>query len=113
MTTTFTFNRGEPIRIDLVDVDGAYTGATVAMKIKEADSSKPPPKSAATKATPVVTYVAAAGAEPAYWKAEVAASVTADWKPGVYVVDAMISVSGTVTEVTEYALIRLSETVTP
>jgi hypothetical protein len=113
MTTTFTFNRGEPIRVDLVDVDGAYTGATVTMKIKEADANKPPPKSAATKVVPVVTYVAADGAEPAYWKAEVAGSITADWKAGVYVMDAMISVSGTVTEVTEYALIRLSETVTP
>lgn len=113
MTTTFTFNRGEPIRIDLVDVDGAYTGATVAMKIKEADSSKPPPKSAATKATPVITYVAAAGEDDAYWKAEVAATETANWKPGLYAVDASISIGGNVVQVTDYALIRLEESVTP
>jgi len=110
---TFAFQRGEPIRIDLVDIDGAYTSATMAMKIKAAEYKKVPPKSSPAKVVPTVTYVAATGLVPGYWKAEVAASVTADWTPGLYVLDAMISLGGAVIEVTESAFISLAESVTP
>ncbi len=102
-----TFNRGEPIEIDLVDNDGAYTGQIPVAKIKEADSGKPPPQSAAPKATPTVTYYAAVGQDAGYWRFKV--EDTTNWKPGIYVMDAKFP-GGRVTDAVPF---RLQESVTP
>lgn len=109
----FTFQRGEPIRIDLVDVDGVFDDVTVVSKIKEAEGGKVPAKSAPTKILPTVTKVEATDADPRYWKNEVLGSVTADWAPGEYVMDSALMKDGAVVEVTEYCKIKIVQSVTP
>lgn len=116
--TTFTFNRGEPITVDLV-ISGTPSfdpaAATVVMKLKPAtgSASSVPPKATASVATFAVTYTAESGSNPAFWRGTIDAPTSAALTARAYVADAEIVSGGNVVQVTDPVLIRLAESVTP
>lgn len=116
---TFTYQRGEPVTVDLViDDAGAYSPSdlsqmTVSMRLKSAVSNLPPPKDTASVGDFTITFSAADGSEKAFWRGSLGGSNSQDLNPGSYVVDAEIKVGQQTIEVTDFVLIRINESVTP
>lgn len=112
---TFTYQRGEPIIVDVVVNDaGDYdpSSLTVAMALKAAVNGRVPPRTAEIVKNFTVSYVAASGSDPAYWRGTIAAADTA-LLSDMYAADAEISASGTVIEVTSPVMVFIAESVTP
>lgn len=117
MTDIFTYNRGNPVVVDLqITGTPTFTAATavVTMKMKPASVSAPvPPRATPATATFTVSYTAAAGSVKAFWRGTLDAETSRNLTPGSYVVDASISSGGTVVQVVDSVRVIINESVTP
>jgi len=112
MPATFTFQRGEPIIIDLVIDDAGSidpVNVTVAMRLKK--GTRPPPQSDPAIAEFVLAYVPASGSDMAYWRGTIADSSAID--PGDYVTDAVLSLDDAVIAITDPVRVQIRGSVTP
>lgn len=88
--------------------------ATVVMRMKPSGATAPiPSRNTAATATFTVSYVAAAGNVPAYWRGTLDAETSRNLTAGAYVVDAAISVGGSVVQVVDAIRIIINESVSP
>lgn len=113
---TFNYPARGPITVDLVVTDAAGldpSSLTLQLKLKLAVAGKPPTAAVASVATFNVAFVAASGAEPAYWRATIPAATSAAIAAGLYVTDGAIYNGATLISVTDPLLVQISESVTP
>lgn len=116
MSTTFSYYRGEPVVLDLVVSNpGAYDAAalTLAMRLKPAAYGVAPSRDTAAAGQFDVTFQAAAGAEPAFWRARLPDAVSGALLPGSYVTDGQLLFGAAVIAVTDPLFIMINESVTP
>ncbi len=110
---TYTFQRGETVSLALAVVSGdpaIVSGVTAAIKPLTAGRATPDP------AVPVaaqfdVSFVAAAGEEPARWLLTLGSTATAALPAGPYLADARLAVAGGVS-ITETVALTLRDAVT-
>lgn len=111
MADTLVYRRGAPIVVDVVVLDNMgydLTTLTLKMDLKVAVNKQPPPAATTSVASFNMTFNAAAGATPAYWRGTLNSVVPV----GMYVTDVVIKSGSTVLDYTNYVLIQVKETVT-
>jgi hypothetical protein len=111
---SYIFQCGETVSLALAVVSGdpgIVSAVTAAMKPVTAGRSTPDP-AVPVAASFAVSFLAAAGDEPARWLLTLAPAVTASLPAGRYLADARIVVAGGVS-ITETVALSLRDAVTP
>lgn len=103
----YTFHRGEPIQLAREVVSGDPAGYTVTARLKATKGRVVPAASAPAVADFDVTFVAAAGGEPARWLLTIPAATAAGLAPGSYVTDVRFALAGVAVAVSEPAFITI------
>lgn len=114
--TTFLFQRGEPIIVDLVINDqGSFDPASLVtqMRLKRAENNAPPPASSPAAAVFDIAFVPASGGKAPFWRGTIDAATSAGLEPGAFVTDAEILSGAAIIAVTDPLLIKIAESVTP